>query len=235
MLVEIHREQTASTAAQASTTQDDKTKTGGSGHPSWLAGYNSIVLWPIQPKDQIVAPVSRTLSPIAAHLQKPLVIHFDGAYWYYQAPEHEPGPNATVAHGDPLDKDIRSIGFVPLKMEAHQKLAQPVLLSCCGQVRVDVENYDNHPGEIAVEVLLTDSAAPKRGQTLYLGQQPILSSQPSRFAQKQDPVGETLNFDIPIQSPIRKFDEITVVFSSSFSRVQLGSKVAIDDFELMPR
>jgi hypothetical protein len=46
---------------------------------------------------------------------------------------------------------------------------------------------------------------------LYLGQQSIVSTEPSRFSIKSAPVFETLRFSVPASTKIRKFNEITVM------------------------
>jgi hypothetical protein len=83
-------------------------------------------------------------------------------------------------------------------------------------------------------VLLTDEeSSPKR--TVYLGQQPIVSTEPGNFFAKTTPVYETLRFAVPADAPLRKFNEITVMFLPDIEHTFLAPKIAIEQFELFPR
>jgi hypothetical protein len=197
-------------------------------------GYRGIILWPVAPKEQpLVAPVVQTRA-FSPHAARPLVIPFDGDYWYFQAPRHGPGINPHVAHGDPVAVSISSASWIPLAMQAHQSLASPVNLSCCNRLEVTVENGDNREGSIALGVVLRDSARPGK-PFLFLNPETIVSTEPAHFALKTHPVEETLRFPIPRKSSIRQFDEITVVYFPSDARATLGARVSIRRFELLPR
>ncbi len=215
---------------------------GQSAHPNpnpnpnamTLDGYESIVLWPEPPKKQFVAPQLPTPTPVDQRLTKPLVIRFDGAYWFFQPPALHPGPHAHITHGSPLAADIHSTTFIPLTMQAHQTISPPLRLSCCRAIQVQLENRDNRPGALAVALLLSDSASHNK-TTLYLGQQPIVSSQPGHFAIKPAPVTETLSYQVPARVNIRQFDAIDLVVMSDMARLDKGSRIAIDQFALTPR
>jgi len=219
-------------AANGAAGRDAKAKDKQAKNTFALDGYESIVLWPEPPKKEIVAPHS--LLPQDPHLTKPLVIRFNGAYWYFQAPADKPGPHAHVERGSPLAANIHSVTYIPLTMEAHQELASPLKLNCCRAMTVQIENRDNRPGALNVAVLVKDTSLHKKGE-LYLGQQPVVSSEPGHFATKTAAVTETLRFEIPAKATISKFDEITVVMMSDMSRLDKGARVAVDQFELEPR
>jgi hypothetical protein len=123
---------------------------------------------------------------------------------------------------------------MPLTMEAHQNLATGVHVSSCREIRVVIENRDNRPGNISVGMLLTDSASAEK-ISLYLGQQPIRSSEPGRFRMDRSPLEETLRFPIPNQSSMRQFDQITLIVTPDRARLEIGAKVAIRQFEILPR
>lgn len=199
-----------------------------------LDGYESIVLWPEPPKKEILAPVPLAPQLHDPRLNKPLVLRFNGAYWYFQPPSDHPGPHAHVTHGSPLAVDIHSTSFVPLTMEAHQTLALPLRVACCGSISVEIENRDNRPGPLALAMTLTDNAAPGH-PSLYLGLQPVASSQPGQFRIKTGAVTETLRFALPAHAPLKKFDEISLVVISDTLRIDMGARIAIAQFELMPR
>jgi hypothetical protein len=71
--------------------------------------------------------------------------------------------------------------------------------------------------------------------SLYLGQQPIRSSEPDHFRIKLLPLEETLRFPIPSLSAMRRFDQITLIVTPDRARLEIGAKVAIRQFEILPR
>jgi hypothetical protein len=119
-------------------------------------------------------------------------------------------------------------------MEAHQALGAAIPLACCREMQVAIENSDNTPGVIAIGVLLTDSTSLGK-PTFYLGQQTVVSTEPSRFTVKSSPVPEVLHFPIPSHATIEEFDEITLVFFPDSERPYTGAKIAIKQFDLVPR
>lgn len=211
--------ESASSRRPANTGQDD--------------AYQGIILFTVAQKEA-VAPPSPHRDPFRPGTARPLIIPFDGSYWYFQAPRHGPGLHAHLAHGDPVAVSIFSTGWIPLAMQAHQSLARPVDLACCGQMEVTVENGDNRAGRIDLAVLLTDTSLPGK-PSVYLGANPILSTEADHFFFKTSPVDEELTFTIPPHARINRFDEITVLFFPAEERSTLGAKVGIRQFELLPR
>ena len=65
-----------------------KPKTNSSGNG--IGGYESIILWPVPEKKQIAAPLPSRTSVLAPGTTQPLVIRFDGAYWYFHPPASAP-------------------------------------------------------------------------------------------------------------------------------------------------
>ena len=164
---------------------------------------------------------------------KPLVIVFDGAYWFYKNPDQRPKPDAKVQHGDPLKTRIRSADWQPLLMAAHQSLGTPIQVSCCSMFRIDLVNADDRPGALAIEVQLSDSRA-KGSKTLSLGSMVLHSSDASRVFLNRPPVEETLNFRLSSIPQGSQFDEITVFIKPARERSLAGVRVAIKDFVLVP-
>jgi len=197
-------------------------------------GYKGIILWPAPKKKQIVAPAPMSFSLQAGMNRKPVIIPFDGAYWYYQPPHRDPGKNAHQDHGEPTGVNIRSTGLSPLIMEAHQSLGSSIDLSCCGALEMEIKNGDNLPGKIVMAVVLTDTHRSSQ-PSLSLSGQTIVSSEPGHFFIKSSPVEEKLRFSIPPRREIEKFDEITVIYFPPPDRAIVGLKVAIEQFELLPR
>ena len=166
---------------------------------------------------------------------KPLIIPFDGPYWYFKAPMTGPGPKAHVTFGEPTKANVRSTNWMPLRMEAHQNLGLPIDLDCCREIDMKVTNADNRAGRIDIALVLTDAASPGRKQ-MMLGDEPVVSSIGVRTTtQDRAPVTETLRFAIPKAAGLRRFDEIDVIVQPSVERAKLGSRVAVEEFELVPK
>jgi hypothetical protein len=199
-----------------------------------LSGYESIILWPVPQKKKLLAPTSSGIPSQVVRMTKPMVIRFDGPYWYFRPPRKSPGSRAHVVHGTPLAVNIHSTDFVPLLMEARQSLGAAIPLTCCREIQVTIQNHDNIPGRIAIGILLTDSTSIGK-PTLYLDQQPVISTEPDHFSVKSSPVQEVLRFPVPNHPRIDRFDEITVIFFPDTERAKTGAKIAIQEFELLPR
>jgi hypothetical protein len=233
-----HRNQVEASAAaqvnaQAQADTSHQTQPSDQASAPGISGYQSIILWPIPPKKQILPPIPAQTQFLAPGTTKPLIIKFDGPYWYFQPPNNRPSTGAFQVQGTPLTHDFQTNNFVQLIMDAHQTLGASIPLARCREIQVDILNRDNRPGAINLAVLLSDSTQP--ANQLYLGQQPVVSSQPGNFVVKSSPVTETLRFPIPAPAKIRKFDEITVMILPDSANYDTGSKVAIDQFQLIPR
>lgn len=207
-----------------------------SGHATamGIGGYESVILWPYPDKRPIIPPITAKDVLLANGSKEPLVIRFNGPYWYYQAPNKFPGPEAHKAQGTPIGFDIQSNNSVPLVMDAHQYLGSAISVALYREITVEIENRDNTAGAVSIGVLLIDGASAKQAK-LYLGEQPIVSTQPEHFAVKPLPVFETLHFPIPRTAKIRKFSEITVLVFPDIEHAFDAPKIAIQQFQLYPR
>lgn len=199
-----------------------------------LGGYQSVVLWPYPEKKQIVAPIPLKSQLLAPGTTRPLIIRFDGSYWYIQPPNKQPGPMGHTAHGTPIDVNIRANNLTPIMMDAHQPLPQPIRVARCREIDVTIENADNRAGLVSLGMLLTDPLSHQK-RTLYLGEQPIVSTEPQHFAVKSTPVAETLRFVIPVDAQMLNFSEITVVILPDVEHWFVAPKIAIRQFQLFPR
>jgi hypothetical protein len=206
------------TGDEASATEDANQQTKSQSSATGISGYQSVILWPVPEKKQILAPLPLQTSLLAPGTTKPLIIEFDGPYWYFQPPHKGPSPRAFQVRGTPLVHEFQTNNFVSLIMEAHQPLGTSIPLARCREIQVGILNRDNRRGVINLAVLLTDSSSPGHPQ-LYLGQQPV----------------EVLRFPILSTAKIRKFDEITVMFFPDAANYDIGPKIAIDQFQLIPR
>lgn len=229
----VRMEGSAVTAAQAAARSQPDADKGDAANPSQDA-YRGIILFTVQEKKKELPPLPIERDLLRAGIAKPLVIPFNGSYWYFQASRQGPGLHPHLAHGDPVAANIYSTGWVPLAMQAHQTLAEAVDLRSCGAMQITVRNGDNRRGQIEMGMLLTDSTLPGK-PSMYLGIQPLVSTLPNHFALKINPVNEEVKFTIPERRAIRKFDDITVFFFPDEQRVTLGARVGIQQFELMPR
>jgi hypothetical protein len=197
-------------------------------------GYESLILYPVPEKQTIVPPIPSRISLLAAGTTTPVTMRFTGSYQYVQPPNKHPGPHAHRAYGTPLHADIESSNSIPVIMDAHQEFAVPIQTDRCSTIQVDVANFDNVMGPISLAVLLGDDSA-GRTRTLYLGQQPIVSTQVGDFSLKSRPIFESLSFSVPMRATLRKFDEITVVVLSDTEHSFVAPKIAIEAFRLFPR
>jgi hypothetical protein len=196
--------------------------------------YIGIVLWPPPVKKQPLPPVPRPNSFATGGAAKPLIIPFDGQYWYFKAPYVRPGPHAHVARGKPTDVTVRSSDLAPLLMEAHQILDKSIDLTCCREIEVAITNADTRPGKISLGLILTDSTSPDK-PSRNLSSRPIASSEPANIPLNREPTKEVLRFPIPRSSITHRFNEITIVYIPAPERARGGAKVSIQSFTLIPR
>lgn len=197
------------------------------------SGYESLILWPIPPKKELIAPVPAN-PLLAPGTKQPLILRFDGTYEYVQPPDRRPGPTAHQSRGTPLHVDIESNNNAPVMMDAHQNLAGPVFTNRCGEIAVVIDNDDNRAGLVSLGLLLSDGLSGHE-RTAYIGQQPIVSTEPSHFSIKAAPVTETVRFAIPGDSKLNKFTEITVLMLPDTEHMFIAPRIAIREFRLTPR
>ena len=101
-------------------------------------------------------------------------------------------------------------------------------------MQIEIENHEDQPSAVTLAVLLTDSALPGK-PTLHLEQQVLKATLPDRDRPKGTPSFETLRFEIPAHAKIRKFDEITVILLRDIGPALVGPKIAIQQFQFLPR
>jgi hypothetical protein len=194
------------------------------------SGFSGIVLLlPAKPHERTVP--QPPAPPRAAAKTEPIVIPFDGAYWYLKDPEDRPEPDARVVHGDPLKAKVRSTNLLPVLMKAHQTLPSPMSINGCTSLRVDLINAETRPGPVYVQVTL--SQASKNGTaSLALGKLLLPSS--TSAVPNRPPVHDSLTFALPHVRSIHAFDEITVSISPTGERALTGSQISVQSFVLLP-
>ncbi|MGC1294520.1 MAG: hypothetical protein WA869_05720 [Alloacidobacterium sp.] len=193
-------------------------------------GYESVILLPQPAKKDLIFPFSAPGSLTAPQKSHPLVIHFDGPYWYLQPPDIRPGLMAHKAHGTPLSVNIKSNNSIPLIMQAHQSLGRSINIARCREIQIQIENHDTEPGTITMAVFVTDSILPGR-PTLSLGTK-SLTTPASIGAQPQH---ETLSFWVPAHTSLRRFDRITISMLPDMRHSLVAPKIAIEQFQIFPR
>lgn len=199
------------------------------------AEYVGIILWPpVKKKAEIVPPTPHIHSFAIGRPAKPIVILFDGPYWYFKSPSIRPGPRAHVAHGNATDVTIRSSDWWPLLMQAHQNLGLPIDLNCCSEIDVAITNADTRPGVIALALRLTDSISVARS-IRTLSDRTILSTAATQIPINRPPVKEILRFPIPHSASMCQFNQIDVLYHPAKDRARGAAKVSIQSFSLIPK
>jgi hypothetical protein len=206
-----------------------------------LGGHVSIILLTAPQNQQFQVP--RPTQPLLQgnRLNKPMVIQFDGEYWYFQPPDSGPGPGAYTSRDNPLTANIHSVLAIPLLMQAHQRLGSPLPLGCCHEVEVEIENRERTSGTPELAMSLSDSAHP--GKSLLLGVQSVPSGQGDASGAGSAPAHQTLRFTIPAPSgpaagpgkdQLRQFDQIDMLIMPSSARIESGAKIAVRTLKFMP-
>lgn len=200
-------------------------------------GNTGIVLWPeMKLHTQLIAPtpIDLTNPPALGPNANPLVIPFDGVYWFFKAPDVRPPTTSRQAHASPETVDIRSTDGRPLSIEAHDYLGSLIALDCCSRIQIAVRNADRYPDTISLELILVDTS--QAGQpSESLGRMLVKSTRPWRIYERPQPVSEMLNFQIPPHASLRNFDEVRIIFRLDPTRAEAGARIAIDHLVLVPR
>jgi hypothetical protein len=196
--------------------------------------YWGVYLWPdvsTQPKP-LVTPTPGTAGLSYKGLKAPLRIRFDGVYWFFRFPAIQPPAEAIDMDGNPAELRFRSTDETPLIMEAHQKLGGDVELECCERIEVVVRDADTHPGTVALEVILRESAL--WTSSLSLGRIAISAVQPFGHLRKR--LGQrTVSFPVPRRPSMPAFNEVTIRFHLDSSRWTFSPKIAIEELVMIPR
>jgi hypothetical protein len=197
--------------------------------PAPDGSYPGVILQPeVQSVTRLVAPVpaNRGLTGASA---RPYSILFGGEYWMYRWLYKRPPPNSFLRKGTPAALSFSTTDHWPLVMEAHQKFDQPIDLSCCDRVQVDIRNADRFPGTIALELYAVAGEVSKS-----LGSEPVRST-PNLKNEPVTAIPETLQFAISPDEPLEGCTEFKIVFRRDRSRGDKSARVAIDRFVLVPK
>ena len=197
--------------------------------------YSGIVVLPKTQVTKLVAPPTIALGEsLTPQARKPLVIPFDGVYWLFRAPDTRMPKQPHKIFGTPEDLDMRSTDWHALSMEAHQNLGTFVDLGCCRRIRVAIRNADHYPGTVSLELIVSNTSLPGK-PSQSLGTEIVHSTRPWKFHDDRPPTNEVLQFEIPGQSQLNRFDELTVIFRMTSHRSFSAARVGIEQFVLVPR
>ncbi len=207
---------------------------------SVLASKNEdsgIILLPKkQAYTKLVAPTAASGNGLLKNGRRanPLLIPFNGVYWFFKAPDLRPPGTSREVRGSPELLDIHSTDRRPLSMEAHEHLGSLLSLDCCSRIQIEIRNTDVYQETVSLELILIDSSAAGH-PSQSLGTMVVRSKRAWKPYEKPSPVNETLNFPIPVKPSIHRFDTVKIVFRLDAFRADDGAKVAIDHFVLVPR
>jgi hypothetical protein len=196
--------------------------------------YSGVILLPEGgPKVIMLAPPPpHLLAGDSPNLtSKPLSIPFHGVYWIFKYPRTRPPEQSLKIYGSLATTGMHSSDLEPLNIEAHQEFSSPISLACCSQILVNITNQDPQAHDIWLEATLTNR---RTGESISLGSVKV-KSVPISSNGKVSPASEDLAFNIPSNSEITQFDELTIHFHSYGRHYQTSPRIAIERFTLMPR
>jgi hypothetical protein len=198
-------------------------------------GFPGVVLWPeIKPVPTLIAPMPQTADgSFVPALVRPLSIPFSGEYWLYRWPYARPPRTSFFQRGSPSKLAFSSTDRRPIQMEAHHKLDQPIALSCCSAIRMEIRNADRFRDTVSLELVLIDNESPGI-PSVSLGRYPV-TSVPDLSRETVTPVVETLEFPVTEAAATRSFDELKIVFQRARWRTDKSARISIERFILVPR
>ena len=107
----------------------------------------------------------------------------------FRFPQLRPPPTSILQRGSPATLAFSTVDRRPLNMDAIQKLDEPIDLSCCRTLRVEIWNADKYSGTVALELYANDTS---------LGVLPVRSTPD---LQREPLVAVMESLDFPIASP----------------------------------
>jgi hypothetical protein len=173
-----------------------------------------------RPRAKLVEPLPgwarNTLSSVPI---EPSIIPFSGEYWMFRPPDSAPPKKSYTRWGNPETLSFLTTDHAIMNMQARQRLEHPIDLGCCGEIQIAISSADKYPGTVALELILIDGGAP-----LSLGTAAVPFHPEA-----------VLSFTIPLGSPIRRFNELEVVFHRDRVRIDRSARISIQRFVLVPR
>lgn len=210
---------------------------GDEGTARGSPGNYGILLWPEkQIYTKLVAPAPSLESGPHTFRRNtnPLIIPFNGVYWFFKAPDRQPPGNSRQAKASPDKVLIRSTDHRPLSIEAHDHLANLIDLHCCSRVQIAIRNADRYPDTVSLELILINSSLPLKPFE-SLGRMTVKSTRPWSLYKERPVTDEILNFAIPSRPSLGRFDEVRIIFRLDPARADTAARIAIDHLVLVPR
>jgi len=182
--------------------------------------FPGVILWPeIKPVTRLIAPPPKGLATGTAPA-RPYGIPFAGQYLFYRFPQRHPPPTSILQRGSPAALAFSTVDRTPLNMDAIQKLDQPIDLSCCRAIRVDIWNADHYPNTVFLQLYANDK---------LLGAAPVTST-PDLAREPITAVAESLEFP----TAAIEATELKIVFRRAAPRAFKSARIAIGRLVLIP-
>jgi hypothetical protein len=192
-------------------------------------GFPGVILLPaLKPYATLVLPVpsrpARLSAPVLNPMRKPVGIPFSGEYWIFRWPAERPPRRSIIRRGSASELSFHTTDGARMEMEAHQKLDPPVSAHCCTRIELAIQNTDQYPGTVSLELILIDTSVAIN----------LVQSLGTASVVYPSPAGQILSFPIPPTTDLQRFDEIKVVFHRSQIRADKSARIAIKRFVLVP-
>jgi hypothetical protein len=104
----------------------------------------------------------------------------------------------------------------------------------CSRIQIAIRNADRYPETVSLELILINTSLPGK-PSQSLGRSMVQSTRPWSLRGERPVAAETLNFDIPSNASLRRFDEVMIIFRLDAGRGEAGAKIGVDRFVLVPR
>lgn len=183
--------------------------------------FPGVILMPEpRPVTRLVTLPPKGLSAGMAPAQ-PYGIPFDGPYLYFRWPFRRPPATSVVQRGTPAQMSFSTTDHTLLNMQAVQKFDEPIDLSCCRAVRIDIWNADRYPDTVNLELFCNEKrvgAAPVRSH-------PDLNREPM--------VAVPESVEIPVAAG-GACTEFKVVFRRHMVYTDKSARIALERFVLVP-
>ena len=202
------------------------TAVGSVSEPANRRIHKGVILRPAGTHKQVVLAVKMP-APRQRSVTSPLHVPFTGEYWIYRQTEDRPPSDSLQLTGSLLDASYASTDLIPLIVEARQDLRDPIEVSTCGAIEVDLANRDGFPGTVALDLLVAGGRGRSR-QLELVGGQPILT------VPGHTTVHERLRFELAAVR-LHSFDQIIFHFNLLPERYHHSPRIAIEDIVLLPR
>ncbi len=193
--------------------------------------FPGVVLFPeVRPVPLLVAPRPSNYA-INGMPSRPFGIPFGGEYWFYRWSYRRPPYNSFYRKGRPDELSFSTTDHWPLQMEARQNLDEPIDISCCRKIQIQIWNADRHPDTVSLELFLLEKDM-AHSPSLYLGKVPV-QSKPDLTREAVAPIPELLEFPIPAGTT-GSYSVFKVMFARARARADKSARIAIERFILVP-